>query len=400
MVTVAEALTDEQGGFRLTGLPPGQYYLSAFDPAYADVGNAGGQLFYSPTFYPGGVFPDEAVRITLDPFNPAEALTFRLHIITPTRVTGTLTTRPDPSGVPKQLMAANVTMSPKRNDQFSLFTLTEPTMEPNGEFVFANVPPGRYRVQASGETEREGVTLFQTFTLEVRGAQQSTDRLFLFRGAVVSGHVEWESSTGRVPPSREGILVRAPMADGNPFGDSLSGKVGADDTWTIRGVMNGDHFLRVEGLPAGWQVKRVEYEGRDLTDIPYTFEYDESKPGFKIVLTDRVTRVFGWVTPRSRDDLQSHAVVVFPVNAVHWRPASRYTRITYPDARGYYEISGLPAGQYLIAATREVDESDLGDPTVFDTLSRMPNVLAFRLDEGRGWRVDLSPVGRPRRERP
>jgi protocatechuate 3,4-dioxygenase beta subunit len=398
MVTVAEAVTDEQGEFRLTGLPPGQYYLSAFDPAYADVGDAQGQLFYSPTFYPGGVFPDEAVRITLDAFNPAEALTFRLHIITPTRVTGILTTRPGPSGVPRPLMAAAVTMSPQRNDQFSLFTLTEPSMQPNGSFVFSNVPPGRYRVQASGETEREGVHLFQTFTLEVRGAQQSIGRLFLFRGAVVSGHIEWETSAGRVPPSREHIFVRAPMADGNPFGDSMSGNVGTDDTWQIHGVMNGDHFLRVEGLPEGWQVKRVDYEGRDLTDIPYTFEYDESKSGFRIVVTDRVSRVFGWVTPRGRDDLQSYAVVVFPVNAVHWRPASRYTRITYPDARGYYEISGLPPGQYLVAATRDVDESDLGDPAVFDTLSRMPNVLSFRLDEGRGWRVDLSPVIRPRRE--
>ena len=398
MVTVAEALTDEQGEFRLTGLPPGQYYLSAFDPAYADVGDAAGQLFYSPTFYPGGVFPDEAVRLTLDPFNPAESLTFRLHIITPTRVTGTLTTRPGPGGVSRPLMAATVTMSPKRNDQFSLFTLTEPRMQPNGEFVFANVPPGRYRVQASGETEPEGVHLFQTFTLEVRGAQQTTDRLFLFRGAVVSGHIEWETSTGRVPPSRDGIIVRAPMADGNPFGDSGSGKVGTDDTWLIHGVMNGDHFLRVEGLPEGWQLKRVEYQGGDITDVPYTFEYDESKPGFKIVVTDRVSRVFGWVTPRSRDDLQSYAVVVFPVNALHWRPASRFTRITYPDARGYYEISGLPPGQYLVAATRDVDQSDLGDPAVFDTLSRLANVLSFRLDEGRGWRVDLSPVIRPRRE--
>ena len=190
------------------------------------------------------------------------------------------------------------------------------------------------------------------------------------------------------------------MADGNPFGDSLSGNVGQDDTWTIRGVMNGDHFLRVEGLPPGWQLKRVEYTGRDLTDPPYTFEYEEVKAGFKIVVTDRISRVFGWVTPRSRDDLQSYAVVVFPVNALHWRPASRYTRITYPDARGYYEVSGLPPGQYLIAAARDVDESDLGDATVFDALSRLPNVKGFRLDEGRPWRVDLSPVIRPRRERP
>lgn len=399
MVTVAESLTDEHGEFRLTGVPPGQYYLSAFDPAFANVGDADGPLFFSPTFYPGGVFPDEAVRLTLDPFGASEGLLFRLHLITPTRVTGVMTTIPDTSGVSKPLMAAAVTMSPKRNDQFSLFTLTEPTMQPNGGFEFANVPPGRYRLQASGETESEGVNLFQTFTLEVRGAQQSVNRLFLSRGAVVSGNVEWESSTGRLPPSRDKIFVRAPMADGNPFGDSMSGKVGLDDTWRIHGVMNGDHYLRVEGLPEGWQLKRVEYQGGNITDIPFTFEYDEVRPNFRLVISDRVTRLFGWVTPNTRDDLQSYAVVVFPVNAAHWRPASRYTRLTYPDARGYYDISGLPPGRYYVAATRDLDQSDLGDATVFDRLRSLPNVMEFQLEEGRAWRVDLSPVVRTPRGR-
>jgi protocatechuate 3,4-dioxygenase beta subunit len=400
LVTVAEALTDEHGSFRLTGLSPGQYYLSAFDPAYASVGDVDGQLFYSPTFYPGGVFPDEAVRITLDPRAQSDDLSFRLYLIKPTRVTGVLTTRPDASGAPRQLMAAAVTMSPRRNDQFSLFTLTKPSMQPNGGFTFANVPPGRYRIQASGETEPDGIALFQTYSLEVRGVMQTTERLLLQRGADVSGRIEWETSTGRVPQAREGLAVRAPMVDGNPFGDSLSGAVRADDTWRIRGLMNGDHLFRVEGLPDGWQLKRVDYNGRDITDVPLTFEYEEVKAGFRLVITDRVSRVFGWVSPRGRDDLQSYAVVVFPPNASYWRPSSRYTRIAYPDATGRYEISGLPPGQYLIAATRDLDQSDLGDPTVFDALRSLPNVMQFRLDEGRNWRVDLTPIVRPKRDRP
>jgi protocatechuate 3,4-dioxygenase beta subunit len=403
MVTVAEAITDERGAFRLTGLPPGQYYLSAFDPAFANVGDGEGPLFYSPTFYPGGLFPDEAVRITLNPFTPSEDLSFRLHIIKPSRITGVITTRPDEAGVPTPLMAANVTMTPKRNDQFSLFTLSEPSMQPNGGFVFPNVAPGRYRIQASGETERQGIMLFQTYTLEVRGVPQSTERMVLSRGADVRGHIEWESSTGRLPvaAAREKLAVRAPMADGNPFGDSLTGVVGTDDTWRIRGLMNGDHFFRVENLPPGWRLKRVEYEGRDITDIPYTFEYEEVKTGFKVVLTDRVSRVFGFLTTPRRDDLQSYAIIVFTPNASHWRPASRFTRITYPDASGYYEITGLPPGQYLIAATRDLDESDLGNPVVFDALRNLANVMNFRLEEGQvGWKVDLSPVVRPRRERP
>jgi protocatechuate 3,4-dioxygenase beta subunit len=397
LVTVAEAITDDTGSFRLSGLPPGQYYLSAFDPTYANIGDADGPLFYSPTFYPGAVFPDDAVRLSVEPYRPLEDVSFKLVIIKPTRVTGSMVTRPDAGGVPKPLMSAAVTMSPKRNDQFSLFTLTEPRMESNGGFIFANVPPGRYRIQAQGETEREGVTLFSMYTMEVRGTARSTERMSLTRGAVISGTVEWETSTGRTPATRDGLRVRAPMADGHPFGDSLTGAVKSDETWSIRGVMNGDHYIRIEGLPPEWRLKRVEYNGRDITDIPYTFEYEEVKTGFRLVLSDRTTRLFGFLSSPGRDDLQSYAVVVFPVNATHWRPASRYTRIVYPDARGYYELRGLPPGQYHIVATRDVDESDLGDPTVFDALTRLSNVETFTLNEGPGWRVNLTPAVRPRR---
>lgn len=395
LVTVSEAITDDRGEFRLVGLPPGQYYVSAFDPAFGNIGDKDGQLFYSPTFYPGVVFPDEATRITLDPGIASERLEFKLQIIRPARVQGSISTPIEAGGVSKQLIAAAVIMSPMRNDQFSLFTMTEPAMEPGGQFLFSNVPPGRYRIQARGETEREGVTLFSVFTLNVDGTDRQNTDMTLSRGAVVTGNVEWETTSGRLPLDRKSLIVRMPMEDGNEFGDSVSGYVGPDDQWTIRGVMAGRHFFRMEGLPQGWYMKRVEYQGADVTDIPWQFDYNEVVSGFTVVLSDRQTAVRGFVTAEKNDDVQSYAVVAFSTSPLHWTPLSRYTQLVYPDALGRYEIRGLPAGTYVMAATREFDRSDLHDARIFDRLLSQPGVTtAFGLKESQAWRQDVQPVRR------
>ncbi len=42
-VTVAEAVTDDHGAFRLIGIPPGQYFVWATDPAFSKVGDQFGQ---------------------------------------------------------------------------------------------------------------------------------------------------------------------------------------------------------------------------------------------------------------------------------------------------------------------------------------------------------------------
>ncbi|MBM3751682.1 MAG: carboxypeptidase regulatory-like domain-containing protein [Acidimicrobiia bacterium] len=395
LVTVSEASSDDRGEFRLVGLPPGQYYVSAFDPAFGNIDDKDGQLFYSPTFYPGVVFPDEATRITLDPGLASEPLEFRLQIIRPSRVQGSIRTPIEAGGGSKPLIAAAVIMSQARNDQFSLFTMTNPKMEPDGQFLFSNVPPGRYRIQARGETEREGVTLFSVFTLNVEGADRQNTDMTLSRGAVVSGKVEWESASGRPPLDRRSLIVRMPMEDGNEFGDSVSAYVGPDDKWTIRGVMAGRHFFRMEGLPEGWYMKRVEYQGADVTDIPRQFEYNEVVSGFTVVLSDRQTAIRGFVTADANDDVQSYAVVAFSTSPLHWTPLSRYTQLVYPDAMGRYEIRGLPAGTYVMAATREFNRSDLSDARIFDRLLAQPGVTtAFELKESQVWRQDVQPVRR------
>ena len=53
LFSVATAQTDDRGEFRLFGLAPGSYYVSAADPAFASVSTPKGVQHYTATYYPG-----------------------------------------------------------------------------------------------------------------------------------------------------------------------------------------------------------------------------------------------------------------------------------------------------------------------------------------------------------
>lgn len=380
-VTVAEAVSDDHGNFRLFGMPPGQYFVTAFDPAFANVGDQLGQLFYGPTFYPGTAYQDEAVRITLDPGVPVEGLKFKLKILKPARVTGKVST----TGV--ALLAGAIDIGPLRNSKIAPFAVSEADLKPDGVFQFANVIAERYRIRARGEVERQGVSHFTQYTTPVSGSDISNINLTLSPGALVTGRVVWDGTATPPPADQSQIRVRAPMTDGSSFGDALTGTISAGREFFLRGCMQGQHYIRVDGLPKPWRLKRVLYRGSDVTDIAIDMDYGQVLDGFEVILTDVSSTVSGKVEVSARDLAQGYAVIAFPSSSLGWMQGSRYVKIAYVDDKGNFAIEGLPPSQYYLAVTRDYDESDLGNPDVLDRLTL--RAASFRLLEGERRRVSL-----------
>lgn len=374
MVTVAEIITNDHGEYRLFGLPAGQYFISAVDPAFLATRDHLGPMVYAATFYPGVASPETATRLTLEPGQPRENIDFALNIVRPARVSGKITSFDN-----QQLIAGAVVMSPFRADKPASFTVTDVDIRPDGTYEFANVPPGRFIIRSRGEVDREGVALFAAFTLSVGGRNISEVDMTLYPGARVQGLVEWTGATPR-PPDVSQVRVRAPMADGSRFGDALTGNVTADDRFAIRGAMVGSHLLRVEGLPEPWSLDVVYYRGQDITDIPISFEFGQEVESLRLVMTDVSTKLDGRLVSFAGDDFESYRVVAFPANQMHWKPNSRHIKISRPDRDGRFSFHGLPPTIYYIAATREVDESDIGDARVLDSLTALSTLL--RLDRG------------------
>lgn len=380
-VTAADCVTDDRGRFRLFGLAPGQYYITAFDPAYSRVGDPLGQLFYGPTFYPGTVYQDDAVRITLDPGVPREGLEFKLQIIRPARVTGKITA----PGL--QLLSGAVNMGPSRSVRSASFAISEADIKPSGVFQFANVLAERYVIRARAAVEINGVSHFALWTVPVEGQDITDIDMVVAPGAIVKGRVTWESKMSQPPADKSGIFVRAPMTDGSAFGDALTGTIESDHTFLINGAMTGVHYIRVDGLPDPWRLKRVLWRGADITDIPLPVESLQIVDGLEVILTDVFTTLSGLASIAADDLAQGYAVIAFSTSRLHWQPNSRYVKITYLDDRGRYVFRGLPPAEYNVVLTRGVDESDLTSNEILERLAR--NSATIRLGEGERRRQDL-----------
>ena len=93
--------TDDRGQFRIYGLPPGTYYVSAVlrtgDGSPRFRGGRGGQApedaqgrGYAPTYYPGVTSTSEALPILVGLSQEAANIEFSLQLVTTARVSGTL----------------------------------------------------------------------------------------------------------------------------------------------------------------------------------------------------------------------------------------------------------------------------------------------------------------------
>ena len=81
-------------------------------------------------------------------------------------------------------------------------------------------------------------------------------------------------------------------------------------------------------------------------------------------------------------------MIAFPPNEERWQPASRFIRASRPDQNGSYQITGLPAGDYLLAAVDVVEQGEWYDPRFLDPLRA--GAVRLRLGAGEAKALDLT----------
>jgi hypothetical protein len=354
LVAIASTRTDDRGEFRIHGLPPGEYFVSAADPAFGSVATPAGVVRYSPTFHPGVVAAGQARPVTVTESGPGATVEFRLQLVPPARVSGQL--------VPfnaRELLSAAILMTPIDGEGAPSQTPEDPAVLPNGQFSFGPVAPGRYQIRARGQTDPAGAALFAVFAIDVLGADIEGIRLPLRPGAVVDGTLAVEPRKGTKPPRPTALRVRMPAIDGSSFGDALTGTVQADGAFTLRGVMKGAHQIAVDGLLPPWAVTEVLYRGTNVIDRVIEVDEQEHLRGVRIIVTDLWSTISG-VVQNARNQPVAHAgVLVYSPVPLHWMRTSRRMRVAYTDERGRFSIGGMPAGEYLAVASMSIDEGDL-----------------------------------------
>jgi hypothetical protein len=382
--------TDDQGMFRLYGLPPGDYIVSASNRmgmfSQADVNNTEPDG-YAPTYFPGTSNLAEAVRVALRSGQQHTGANFSLIVARLSRIRGrAVNSRGEPVARAMVMMVpADPTVGP------FTFGTNNAQAGADGVFQIPNVAPGRYNLTIrptgqSGPTDEFG-------SLPIMVGNDDIDDLVISTapGAVARGSIVTDD--GSAPGIRaDQIQVFANPVEsmmGMPVGN-MAARVGDDFTFEFASLFER-RLIRPSVPPTtGWYFKAVYHDGADVTDSGVDFTSAKTVDGLQIVLTRKTTDLSGLVVDARGRPVLDATVIVFPANRERW---SRYTRTARPDTEGRYRMRSLPPDDaYFVIAVQGLQDGQAGDP---EFLARARSeAMPFSLGEGETKAVDvkLSPL--------
>jgi hypothetical protein len=242
------------------------------------------------------------------------------------------------------------------------------TISADGAFSFGGVPPGRYQIRARAQTQPRGLALFATFGLTLDGRDVSNIEMMLRPGIPFDGQVIVENRHKTPALSLSSLTVRAPLVDGSEFGDALTGGVGRDGSFVIRGLMIGTHQVIVEGLSDPWTIKHVLLRGHDITDRRFDVVERAVLQGVRILVTDTASEVAGRVRDAHDQPARETPVLVFATSSEFWLRGNRRLRLVRTDEEGRFLLRGLPPGGYLAIASPSLDETTIRAPQALESL--------------------------------
>jgi hypothetical protein len=277
----------------------------------------------------------------------------------------------------RPLLGAVLVIRPQDDGRAREEHVSQARIHPDGTFVIADVPPGRYTLRARGETVPGGPMLFASFTLSVGDRDVSRIEMTLTPGALLDGRVRFESHHGHERPTGP-LRVRAPLPDGSYLGDLTSGAVEADGSFSLRALMPGTHFLTIDGLSHPWRIANARFGGLNLAETPFDVDHNQRISGLEVVVSDTAGAITGTVATSPSAARESVLAVAFPADEARRRVPRLFTRSVRPAADGSYTITDLAPGDYLLVAVLDLTERHAEDMALLERLVPIAERVAVR----------------------
>ena len=383
--------SDDTGAFRLYGLMPGDYYVSATLRALP-LDGPDDTTGYAPTYYPGTGSVTEAQPVPLAVAEEAN-VSFALMAVRTSRVSGSVL---DATGAPLANGIVMLTSPDSIGGPQAAFGAGN-RIRPDGSFTIPNVAPGSYTLTATsggpGGAGRGGADLdieMGTLPVAVAGEDLTNITLVTSVGARLTGTVTIGQGSAAKPPATGIQITAQPVPAGGRGMGARPARVDADGTFTLTNLF-GPRLILVNGLPADLTLEAVIVAGADVTDTLVDFGPNQAIENAHIVLSDRVTQISGSVSDPDGKPSRDFTVVVFPEDETKWVAPSRYLRSARPDQQGLFKVRGLPSGdRYLAVAVDYLEEGGANDPEFLDLIKG--RATRFRLGPGESTTVDLKLV--------
>ena len=396
-------VTNDLGEYRIPGLMPGDYVVSAVprdivaaaageaeslrnrmaqvaaaggirDTVTPDPGKAPDAIGYVPVYFGGTASPSGATSVRLGVSGHAGAVDIQLQVMKTAVISGIVM---NPDGTP---VSANIQLIDPSMPIANLGVWFR-NSAPGGKFSFPGLVPGSYVInaQAGSSTSVTGqLTAAVTVPVEAGGAAEVT--VPLQRGVSVSGGVALDAPGGAIDFQRLRVSLLRVATTADWESEPKHATPDADGRFVWRGVAPGRYRVTATGLPSGWMMASAVFGGNDAADHHLVVEAGESLTGGVVKVTARSGEIAGVLTNTSGEPVADQSVVLFPADRAHWLPQSRRIHVAQPAADGRYVIRGLPPGDYRLAAIDPPEPGQAFDPAFLSPLASA--ALTIKLGPG------------------
>jgi protocatechuate 3,4-dioxygenase beta subunit len=385
LVPAGAAQTDDRGQYRVWGLNPGDYYVSVI-VRNVGAGARGGdgrggrgllgapggrgvfppdvpsdeEVGYAPTFYPGVASAAEALAVNVGLSAELLDVDFSVLLVPTSTVSGRVA-----NGDGSVATGGSVNLTPEAGSGRSV---PGPgygaRVRGDGSFTIANVPPGRYILRA--RTDGRSSPAYAAQPISVTGSGDISDVMVtLASGATITGTVTIQATQSALQPDLRQIRINVPPADAGGFAAGGNGRVDPDGRFSVENVPAGPHWIRAQA-PRGWVLKSAVVDGRDALDEPLDVRSAQRISGVSLVFTDRLSEISGTVADEQGTPLTELTMLAFSTNAAFWRPESRHIMTARPDQTGRFQLRGLPAGEYYLAAIDPAEPGEWFEPSFLE----------------------------------
>lgn len=308
----------------------------------------------------------------------------------------------------------------------------------DGSFSMTGVTPGRYRlmaraVPASAQRPKDvqdpmlmasalmqgggnAATLWGEQEVVVDGQDLSGLTIRLQNGLSISGRVVVESAGAPTDVTHIHVSLGTTPTGNSPQDLAMSMMMGAsatvaaDGTFTIGGLTPDRYRVMAttsEGgirnliamvqpgaadpAAGGLSLKSAVWQGQDAADVPIDLKAGADVSGVVVTLSDRQTQINGTVRDGAGRPTPNFPIVAFSTNHAHWFAGSRRVQQARVLSDGKFTITGLPAGEYFIAALTDLNASEMYDSTFLDSI--VSAAIKVTLTDGEKKTQDLKLAG-------
>jgi hypothetical protein len=356
-----EAVTNDLGEYRIFGLGPGRYVVSAFNSmmlsASAPRKNPESRVAppdqgYVPTYYPGSIDPAQASPVEVKAGDVVAGVDF---ILVPTRVfrvRGRIINAVDS----EPLSHIGVWLTPRRGGSGNIYMAGDRVSIDSraGTFEFRNVPTGAYELNADWENDSKRCESHQP--VDVANVDVDGLSIVFAPGVDLAGKIITEGNPGG---SLSDVSIRLSGAnDSTPI--FASAVVKSDGAFMISNLSEGAYRLNLWNTPRDSYLKSARLGGEDVLNNSLTISRGGVSSLLEIVISFAAGQVQGSVLTGESLPSNDATVVLMPDSPK--RDQFRLYRLATTDQLGRFFLRGIAPGDYKLFAWEDVEVNAWQDP--------------------------------------